>query len=259
MKHKAIVVALSALIFLGAGCSSDSSGSPTASGGGKKGVEHKENVAELVTLAQETKTCKFEETFGFGGYAACPSYGKIKEDAPKHTAAGFKTMMNFLEDENPGVRYSGAHALGVSFYDKTFFSNEADMKRVLAAIKNDTFVVAAKAMTSPLARFTANVPGDISEVTAWAKDTSFAKPRVREEFFTVMSAEAVDKPGMFDAINEVAKNKSDNPAVRKSALYALSRTKTRVADAKATVTAELTSDVSEVATAAKYISEKILK
>lgn len=256
MKNKTLVFALSALVLFGAGCSS--SGSPAGTNSGKKGVDNKENAPELVTLANETKACKFEETFGFSGYSTCPAYGTIKDTA-KNYQNGFKTVMNFIEDENTGVRYSGAHALGLGFYDKALFSNEADMNRLFDAIKKESYSVVGVQMAGPLVRFMTNVSGDTTAIMDWAKDASFAKPKIRGEFFRLFGAEAIDKDGWFDATVSVAKNTSDDPEVRSNALYAISRTKTRTADAKAVMTELRTSNVSKVAEAAKYISEKILK
>lgn len=257
MKKKALVVALSALVLLGAGCSSGSSPAGSTDSG-KKGAAHKENAPELVTLAEQTKACKFEETFGFSGYTTCPAYGSIKDTA-KNYDTGFKTVMNFIEDENAGIRYSGAHALGLSFYDKALFSNAADMNRLLDAIKKESYSVVAIQMAGPLVRFATNVTSDTTAVMDWAKDASYAKPKARAEFFRLFSADSTDKAGWFDVAAAVAKNTSDDAEVRSNALYAIARTKTRVADAKAIMKELSTSSEKKVADAATYISEKMLK
>ena len=207
---KKVALAFAALALVGAGC-----------GATKVGLEHGDNVPELVTLAEEALTCEFGEVHGFkGGYNGCAAYKKIKSTAKSHDA-GFATVLNFLEDDMPAVRYAGAHAMAVGSFSKTNFQDQAAQSRVLAAVKAETINIAGVQMASPLSKF-AEHGTDATSIVEWLKDYA-GMGAAKQEFFRLAYSPHFKKAGIFEAAQHVAIDANEDENARKSAVRALGR------------------------------------
>lgn len=207
-----------ALLLIGGGCVSGDSAVP----GGKTGLSHPDNDPALVATAQEAQKCVFSETSGFAGYDKCPAFRQIKENAPK-SEKGFKTMMNFLEDEDPAIRKLAVHALAVSFYDKALFSNGVDAARAVKAFAKETHKVNADELVSAVTRFAGNSDAITADVVALIKNAGYKHPTSRGYLLSYMTKETMSKSEIYSAVVRVAQNSQETSAIRSSAIIALSR------------------------------------
>lgn len=220
MKKQAIVSGLFAITLLaGAGCgSSGSSGGSGAKATAKVGVAAPNNEKELVDLVPALKQCKFEETFGVGGYDKCPAYKDIKEKAPK-LPNGLATMINFFEDPEPVVRYAAAHTVSTSFYSSNpAFADEASANRVWAAINKESFLITQKSMTSALAKYGTKVPSAAEKAAILIKSKAY-KPALRSDYlYYYQVGELMDNKSVFNAVVAVAEDETEDVEVRKAAI-----------------------------------------
>ncbi len=190
--------------------------------GNGKGLDDPDNDPKLTALGEEAKKCRFNDKTGFGGYTACPAFQKIKSEA-RTAPKGFATLLNWLEDESPAVRQAAAHALSVGIFDMKLFADCAAMQRVFDAMQKETLDVNASALGSPLARFAEACEQNGDKLLGFVKDKAFAKPSGRQEFIRLIGRKFLTRPGVFEAVGDVARDESEQERVRTSAVYALGR------------------------------------